>query len=428
MFTTLRNAWKIPELRKKILFTLVVLLIYRLGNCVPVPYVNVTALTTYFSTQLSNTVLGLYNAMSGSALSQATVFALGIQPYINASIIIELLCIAIPALERLAKDGGEEGKKKIQKITRYTTVGLGLLMGFAYYVMLKNYSLLSQTGFVYGLVIVLTFTAGASFLMWMGEQITEFGIGNGISIILFAGILSRVPTMVSQMVGGMRAGSLKWWMVLLVIVGILLLIVLITWVNGAERRIPVQYAKRQVGRKMYGGQSSTLPMKVNMSGVLPIIFAQSIAMIPSTIAAFCKQPKEGTFWYGFLNAIDTKSVLYMIFYFLMIIAFSYFYATIQFNPVEISNNLKKNGGFIPGFRPGNPTAAFIQKVLNKVTLFGAVYLGIVAILPLIIGKIVNVAALSIGGTSVIIVVGVALETVQALESQMLMRQYKGFLE
>ena len=220
----------------------------------------------------------------------------------------------------------------------------------------------------------------------------------------------------------------KWWAVVLVVIGILALIVLVTWVNGAERRIPVQYAKRQVGRKMYGGQASTLPMKVNMSGVLPIIFAQSIAMIPSTIAAFCKQPAEGTFWYGFLNAIDTKSVLYMVCYLLMIIGFSYFYATIQFNPIEISNNLKKNGGFIPGFRPGKPTADFIKKVLNKVTLFGAIYLGVVAILPLLIGKIVNQSSLSIGGTSVIIVVGVALETVQALESQMLMRQYKGFLE
>ena len=433
MLQTLKNAWKIPELRKKIIFTLFILLIYRVGNVIPVPYINTATLAQYFDSVLSNTILGLYNAMSGSAFSRATIFALSIQPYINASIIIQLLTIAIPALERMAKEEGEEGQKKIARITRYTTVGLGLLMGWAYYQMLVNYAssgfnIIEQQGFVPALVIILTFTAGSAFVMWLGEQITEFGIGNGISIILFAGILSRVPTMVSQMVGGMRAGSLKWWMVLLVIVGILLLIVLITWVNGAERRIPVQYAKRQVGRKMYGGQSSTLPMKVNMSGVLPIIFAQSIAMIPSTIAAFCKQPKEGTFWYGFLNAIDTKSVLYMIFYFLMIIAFSYFYATIQFNPVEISNNLKKNGGFIPGFRPGNPTAAFIQKVLNKVTLFGAVYLGIVAILPLIIGKIVNVAALSIGGTSVIIVVGVALETVQALESQMLMRQYKGFLE
>ena len=429
MLKTLRNAWGILELRKKILFTLFIILIYRLGNAVPVPYVNTTLLENYFNT-VNNTILGLWNTMSGGSFSMATIFALSIQPYINASIIIQLLTIAIPPLERLAKEGGEEGRKKLASITRYTTVGIGLVMGIAYYTLMNNQSLLTSdgTGVWPAIVIIMTFMAGSALIMWMGEQITEFGIGNGISIILFAGILSRVPTMVSQMVEGMRAGSLKWWMVLLVIVGILLLIVLITWVNGAERRIPVQYAKRQVGRKMYGGQSSTLPMKVNMSGVLPIIFAQSIAMIPSTIAAFCKQPKEGTFWYGFLNAIDTKSVLYMIFYFLMIIAFSYFYATIQFNPVEISNNLKKNGGFIPGFRPGNPTAAFIQKVLNKVTLFGAVYLGIVAILPLIIGKIVNVAALSIGGTSVIIVVGVALETVQALESQMLMRQYKGFLE
>ena len=428
MFTTLRNAWKIPELRKKILFTLVVLLIYRLGNCVPVPYVNVTALTTYFSTQLSNTVLGLYNAMSGSAFSQATVFALGIQPYINASIIIELLCIAIPALERLAKDGGEEGKKKIQKITRYTTVGLGLLMGFAYYVMLKNYSLLSETGFIYGLVIILSFTAGASFLMWMGEQIDEFGIGNGISMILFAGIISRIPTLISNMVTMLGDGSLKWYGAILIVIGMLALMAFIVFITNSERRIPVQYAKRQVGRKMYGGQASTLPMKVNMSGVLPIIFAQSIAMIIPTVAAFLPAPEKGTFAYSLVNAVDSKSVLYMIVYFLMIIAFSYFYATIQFNPIEISNNLKKNGGFIPGFRPGKPTADFIKKVLNKVTLFGAIYLGIVAILPLIIGKVVNNAALSIGGTSVIIVVGVALETVQALESQMLMRQYKGFLE
>ena len=274
--------------------------------------------------------------------------------------------------------------------------------------------------------------------MWLGEQITEFGIGNGISIILFAGILSRGPSMIRTMYQGVRNNldgvtgegifNLPVWAIPLILIGMLAIVVLIVFIQNAERRIPVQYAKRQVGRKMYGGQSSHLPMKVNMSGVLPIIFAQSIAMIPSTIAAFCKQPAEGTFWYGFLNAIDTKSVLYMIFYFLMIIAFSYFYATIQFNPVEISNNLKKNGGFIPGFRPGKPTTDFIKKVLNKVTLFGAIYLGVVAILPLLIGKIVGNSALSIGGTSVIIVVGVALETVQALESQMLMRQYKGFLE
>ena len=427
MIQTIRKAWGIPELRKKIIFTALILLIFRIGNAIPVPYVDTGLLNDYIK-QLSTTVLGLYNVMSGGAFAEATVFALGVQPYINSSIIIQLLTIAIPALERLAREGGEEGKKKIQSITRYATVAIAILQGWGYYMLMKNYGILTNTGVWAALVIIASFIAGSSFVMWMGEQITEFGIGNGISIILFAGILSRVPSMVSSMVSGLKAGTLVWWAAVLVVIGILALIVLITWVNGAERRIPVQYAKRQVGRKMYGGQASTLPMKVNMSGVLPIIFAQSIAMIPSTIAAFCKQPAEGTFWYGFLNAIDTKSVLYMIFYFLMIIGFSYFYSTIQFNPIEISNNLKKNGGFIPGFRPGKPTADFIKKVLNKVTLFGAIYLGVVAILPLLIGKIVNVSSLSIGGTSVIIVVGVALETVQALESQMLMRQYKGFLE
>ena len=427
MIQTIRKAWGIPELRKKIIFTALILLIFRIGNAIPVPYVDTGLLNDYIK-QLSTTVLGLYNVMSGGAFAEATVFALGVQPYINSSIIIQLLTIAIPALERLAREGGEEGKKKIQSTTRYATVAIAILQGWGYYMLMKNYGILTNTGVWAALVIIASFIAGSSFVMWMGEQITEFGIGNGISIILLAGILSRVPAMVSSMISGLQTGSLQWWAAVLVVIGILALIVLITWVNGAERRIPVQYAKRQVGRKMYGGQASTLPMKVNMSGVLPIIFAQSIAMIPSTIAAFCKQPEKGTFWYSFLNAIDTKSVLYMIFYFLMIIGFSYFYSTIQFNPIEISNNLKKNGGFIPGFRPGKPTADFIKKVLNKVTLFGAIYLGIVAILPLIIGKAVNNAALSIGGTSVIIVVGVALETVQALESQMLMRQYKGFLE
>ena len=427
MIQTIKKAWGIPELRKKIIFTALILLIFRIGNAIPVPYVNTELLSNYMD-QLSTTVLSLYNVMSGGAFAQATVFALGVQPYINSSIIIQLLTIAIPALERMAREGGEEGKKKIQTITRYATVAIAILQGWGYFMLMKNYGILTNTSVWAALVIIVSFIAGSSFVMWMGEQITEFGIGNGISIILFAGILSRVPSMVSSMISGLRAGTLAWWAAVLVVLGILALIVLITWVNGAERRIPVQYAKRQVGRKMYGGQASTLPMKVNMSGVLPIIFAQSIAMIPSTIAAFCKQPAEGTVMYHFLNAIDTKSVLYMVCYLLMIIGFSYFYATIQFNPIEISNNLKKNGGFIPGFRPGKPTADFIKKVLNKVTLFGAIYLGVVAILPLLIGKIVNQSSLSIGGTSVIIVVGVALETVQALESQMLMRQYKGFLE
>ena len=428
MLQTIKKSWAIPEIRKKIIFTLLMLLIFRIGNAIPVPYVDTGLLKTYLD-QLSTTVLGLYNVMSGGAFASATLFALGVQPYINSSIIIQLLTIAIPALERLAQEGGEEGKRKIQSITRYATVAIAILQGWGYYALMKhNTGILTQTGFWPALVIIVSFIAGSAFVMWMGEQITEFGVGNGISIILFAGILSRVPSMVSALYSGLVSGTMAWWAVLLILVGVLALIVLITWVNDAERRIPVQYAKRQVGRKMYGGQATSLPMKVNMSGVLPIIFAQSIAMIPSTIAAFCKTPVEGSFWAGVLKVIDAKSILYMVIYFLMIIGFSYFYSTIQFNPIEISNNLKKNGGFIPGFRPGKPTADFIKRVLNKITLFGAVYLGIVAILPLLLGRIIGQSSLAIGGTSVIIVVGVALETVQALDSQVLMRQYKGFLE
>ena len=428
MIQTIRKAWGIPELRKKIIFTALILLIFRIGNAIPVPYVDTELLRNYLD-GMSTTVLGLYNVMSGGAFAEATVFALGVQPYINSSIIIQLLTIAIPALERLAREGGEAGKKKIAAITRYATVAIALLQGFGYYMIMKNYGILMQQGIWAALVIIISFVAGSSFVMWLGEQVNEFGIGNGISIILFAGILSRVPNMVSLGMSYIAGkGSIGYLWIALLLIGMLAMVVLIVHVNGAERRIPVQYAKRQVGRKMYGGQASTLPMKVNMSGVLPVIFAQSIASLPATIAAFMKAPEEGTFAYAFLQAIDTKSVVYLIVYFLMIIAFSYFYATIQFNPVEISNNLKRNGGFIPGFRPGKPTSDFIAKVLTKVTLFGAIYLGIVAICPLIAGKLLGNSSLAIGGTSVIIVVGVALETVQALESQMLMRQYKGFLE
>ena len=426
MLQTIKKAWAIPELRKKIVFTALILLIFRIGNAIPVPYVDTGLLSTYLQ-QMSTTVLGLYNVMSGNAFATATIFALGVQPYINSSIIIQLLTVAIPALQRMAREGGEEGKKKIQSITRYATIIIAVLQGWGYYSIMKQGAILTQQGIWPALVIIVSFVAGSAFVMWLGEQITEFGVGNGISMILFAGIISRIPSAVSTGYATLRADPTKWWAILLVVVGVLALIVLIVWVNGAERRIPVQYAKRQVGRKMYGGQSSTLPMKVNMAGVLPIIFAQTIAMLPATIGAFAT-PKEGSFWEAVLNAVDTKSILYMVLYFLMIIMFSYFYSTIQFNPIEISNNLKKNGGFIPGFRPGKPTTDFIKKVLNKVTLFGAIYLGIVAILPLIIGKAAAIPALSMGGTSVIIVVGVALETVQSLESQMLMRQYKGFLE
>ena len=440
MIQTIRKAWALPELRKKIIFTLLILLIFRIGNAITVPYVDVGLLETYLD-QMGGTILGLYNVMSGGAFAQATVFALSIQPYINSSIIIQLLTVAIPALERLAKDGGEEGRKKIQSITRYTTVGIAILQAFGYYMMMRSYDLLAPgaEGIWPALVIIVTFIAGSSFVMWMGEQVTEFGIGNGISIILFAGILSRVPTMVSSLYTGVvnwanGAAStdstlvLNPALVVLLLVGILALIVFVVFISDAERRIPIQYAKRQVGRKMYGGQSSYLPMKVNMSGVLPIIFAQSIASLPVTIWTFIGTPDEGTVSRVIYDAIDTQSFVYMVVYFIMIIGFSYFYSTIQFNPVEIANNLKKQGGFIPGFRPGKPTVDFIKKVLSKITLFGAIYLGIVAICPLLLGKAVGNAYLSIGGTSVIIVVGVALETVKALEAQMLMRQYKGFLE
>lgn len=426
MFTTLRNAWKIPELRKKILFTLFVLLIYRLGACVPVPYVNVAELATYFSQQLSGTVLGLYNAMSGSAFSQATIFAIGIQPYINASIIIELLAIAIPALERLAKEGGEEGQKKIQRITRYTTVGLALLMGFAYYVMLKNYNLLNETGFLAGLVIVVTFMAGASFLMWMGEQIDQFGIGNGISMILFAGIISRIPSLISTLVSSLSSGAIKWYTAILLVIGMLLIVVFIVFITNSERRIPVQYAKRVVGRKMYGGQSTFLPIKVTMSGVMPVIFASAILSIPSTIRLFVGEPTG--FWKGFFNAFSSTGWLYSVLYLLLIVVFAYFYMTIQYNPIEMANNLRTNNGTIPGIRPGRPTAEFISKILSKITLIGAIFLAFVAILPILYSNLTGMYGLSMGGTSVIIMVGVALETVKQIESQMMMRHYKGFLD
>ena len=430
MLQTLQNAWKIPELRKKLIFTLLILLIYRLGSVIPVPYVEANTLANYFETTLSNTILGLYNAMSGSAFSRATVLALGIQPYITASIIIQLLTIAIPALERMAKDEGEAGKKKIERITRYTTVGLGLVLGWGYYTMLRNYEsqglrIITDGGVLPAIVIILAFTAGASFVMWLGEQITEHGIGNGISMILFAGIISRLPGMVGTMT------TMKWWEIILVLVGMAALIVFIVFINDAERRIPIQYAKRVVGRKVYGGQNTNLPIKVSMSGVMPVIFAQSIASILPTIFAFTNPTgkSDSGFVQWLIDVSQSSSWVYAVVYFLLIFFFSWFYSTVQYDPVEIANNLKKNGGFIPGFRPGKPTADFIQKVINKILIFGAVYLAIVALLPIIAGNLMeSVKNLAIGGTSVIIVVGVALETVKALEAQMLMRHYKGFLD
>ena len=424
MFKTLANAWKIPELRKKLMFTLIILLLYRIGSAIPVPFVNVDLMSAYYNSDLSGTILGLYNAMSGSAFSQASVLALGIQPYINASIIIQLLSVAIPALERMAKEGGEEGKKKIERITRYTTVGLGLLLGFAYYTMIKNAGILNAgiEGFWYGAVIVLAFAAGSAMVMWLGEQITAHGIGNGISMILFANIIASLPSTFKAL------SDMKWWVGSIIGAVLLLLVVFIVFINDAERRIPIQYAKRVVGRKVYGGQNTNLPIKVAMSGVMPVIFAQSIVSIPATICAFMGiNQNSGSWWYD--NLWSSNSWFYAGFYFLMIFFFSWFYSTIQYDPTEISNNLKKNGGFIPGFRPGKPTSDFIKKVISKILIFGAVYLSVVALMPIIGGNLVDgVQNLAIGGTSIIIVVGVALETVKALEAQMLMRHYKGFLD
>ena len=464
MIQTIRNAWAVPELRKKILFTIMALLIFRLGSAVPVPYIDRLALESYMEMQ-SGTILGLMSALSGSAFSMATVFALSIQPYINSSIIIQLLTVAIPALERLAKEGGEEGRKKIASITRYTTVAIALLQGFGYYSLINSYGLVdggSLNGIWVAVVIILSFTAGSAFLMWLGEQITEFGIGNGISILLFAGIVSRFPQMVMDSISGvstwnslnsgaiteetlteagmtadqaaqyiqsLKASAVAPWLIPIIVIGLLALVVLIVFIANSERRIPVQYAKRVVGRKMYGGQSTHIPMKLNMGGVMPIIFAQSIAMLPATIGAFAGWTTASEGGGGvMMRLFDTSKPFYSILYFLLIVGFSYFYATMQFNPVEVANNLKKNGGFIPGFRPGKPTADFMMRVLNKITMFGALYLSIVALAPIITGNIVGYSSLAIGGTSIIIVVGVALETVKQLEAQMLMRHYKGFLE
>ena len=453
MIQTIRNAWRVPELKKKMLFTIMALLIFRLGSAIPVPYIDGASLKQYIDSQTG--ILGLMNAMSGSAFSMATVFALSIQPYINSSIIIQLLTVAIPALERLQREGGEEGRKKIASITRYTTVAIALLQGFGYYTLVNSYGLVNGgglNGFWVGLVIVISFTAGSAFLMWLGEQITEFGIGNGISIILFAGIVSRVPQMVSDMyvgvsrwmnplseetLAGMGETQRKAYessllhpaAIPVIVIAMLALEVFIVFINNAERRLPVRYAKRVVGRKTYGGQSTHIPMKVSMSGVMPIIFAQSIASLPATIGAFAHWTVESEgFGGGLMRLFDSSRPFYSTLYFLLIVGFSYFYSTIAFNPIEVANNLKKNGGFIQGFRPGRPTAEFIMNVLNKITMFGALYLAVVALAPIITGNLIGIRSLAIGGTSVIIVVGVALETMKQLEAQMLMRHYKGFLE
>ena len=417
-----------PELRKKILYTLFIILIFRFGSCIPVPFIDTQLLAQYFEQASTNgSMLGYLDMFSGGGLSRATIFAMSITPYINASIILQLLTVAIPALERMVKDGGEEGRKKIASWTRYVGVLLGLLQGLSYYALLRNQGFLSDKGVLAAVTIIMTFTAGTALIMWMGEHITQKGIGNGISIILFAGIVSRGPSLMRTLGNLFQTGTSGIVSAILMIIIGIFIVVFIVFMSNAERRIPVQYAKRVVGRKMYGGQSTHLPIKVNASGVMPIIFASSILALPQTVSMFW-QPEAGTVGAHILNLFSQRSVVYIVLYALLILAFAYFYASIQFNPIEIANNLKKNGGFIPGFRPGKPTADFITKVLNKITMFGALYLSVIAIAPIITGNLVGYSSLAIGGTSVIIVVGVALETVKQLEAQMLMRHYKGFLE
>ncbi|MBC8546233.1 preprotein translocase subunit SecY [Clostridiaceae bacterium NSJ-31] len=436
MFSTLRNAWRVADIRKKLLYTLMILVIFRIGSAIPVPFLDPSALKEMVSSQ--GNLLGYIDILTGGAFANATIFAMSITPYITSSIVIQLLTIAIPALERLAKEG-EEGRKQINKITRYTAGGLALVQAIAYFIMLRNLGALTyNSGFAFwfsAVVIVTVFTAGASLIVWLGERIDEKGIGNGISMILFAGILSRGPSAVMRLwsyIQMANQGETQYYfLVPLVVVLFLVIIAFIVLMTNAERRIPVQYAKRVVGRKMYGGQSTHIPIKVNMSGVLPIIFASSLLSIPGTIKGFAYanatvEQMQG-FGYKLLSLFDYNNWLYAILYFILIIAFNYFYVAIQYNPIEMANNLQKNNGGIPGIRPGRPTSDFIARVISKITLIGALFLAVIAILPIGLGAITRMN-ISLGGTSILILVGVALDTMRQLESQMMMRHYKGFLE
>nr|MBQ4319937.1 preprotein translocase subunit SecY [Clostridia bacterium] len=442
MFKTLRNAWAQPELRSKLLYVLFIIVIYRIGCAIPVPFMN-PDVQEYFTQAVSGSIFEYMSLISGSAFSQAKLFALSISPYINASIIMQLLCVAIPALERMSKE--EDGRKKVTQITRFVTIAISLITSYGYYMYLKNgmgVSMLTDDGPFAAVVIIACYTAGSALIMWLGEKINDNGIGNGISIILFVNIVSSAPQMISQVgyaIANADVASIVASLIT-IIIGIAMVIFVI-FITHSERRIPVQYSKRQVGRKMYGGQSSNLPLKLNMSGVMPVIFANSILALPGTIAMLFPAPEEGTFWYGFQRLFSYQSWVYAVVFLVLIIAFSYFYIAISFNPIEVSNNLKKNGGFIPGIRPGKPTSDYITKSLNKVTLMGAFFLAGVAVLPLVINLIYSfvmkaafsvegatLGSIAFAGTSIIIVVGVALETYRELEAQMTMRHYKGFLE
>lgn len=444
MIKTLANAWKVADIRKKLLFTAFIVLVFRIGSMIPVPFLNIV---DEIDVGKGNTILTYLSLMTGSAFTYGTIFAMSITPYINSSIIMQLLAVAIPALERLQKEG-EEGRKKIASITRYVTVGLAILQSIAYFFYLRanNYLMTAADGTAFtgiaavfqAVVIITVLTAGTAVIMWLGEQITIKGIGNGISIILFAGIVSRFPTLIKQYIQYLDTGRMVYrFLVPMVFVLFIAMIVYIVFMDNAERRLPIQYAKRVVGRKMYGGQSTNIPIKVAAGGVMPIIFASSIMAFPATIVRLVSggnMPTAGLGYYilgclsaGYASAWWT-SLVYAILYALLILFFTYFYSSIQFNPIELANNMKKSGGYIPGIRPGKPTSDYIGKISSRLNLVGAFFLAIIAILPVIVGAIFNVTALQIGGTSLLIMEGVALETVRQIESQMTMRHYKGFLE
>jgi preprotein translocase subunit SecY len=433
MFQTLKNAWKITELRNKLLFTLLIIILYRVGANIPVPFINSELIENS-----ANYFVGIFdymNWLSGGALSQATLFALSVSPYITSSIIIQLLCVAIPALERWSKDG-EAGKKKINALTRYVTVGLALITSYGYMKLLDSGMgsgqsfLVEGAGFFAKLVIVACYCAGASLIMWLAEKVNEFGIGNGISMILFANIIAGIPSLVSglwAMVVGAKYLAVGIILGVVSLIITLAVIVFIVLVNDSERRIPIQYAKKVVGRKMYGGANTNLPLKVNMSGVMPIIFASSIVSIPATIGAFFPNVK----WLSWLTEhFSYDSWIYIVLYLVLIVAFAYFYIMISFNPVETANNIQNNGGAIRGVRPGKPTVEFITKILNRITLIGALFLCIIAGLPMIINAVFqgSFTGIAFGGNSLLIVIGVALETVRDLEAQITLRNYKGFLD
>lgn len=429
MLQTLRNSFKNPELRQRILFTVFIIVVFRFGSQLLAPFVDPEAMKSVIGD--GQNFFGFLNSFSGGAFGQATVFALSIQPYITASIVVQLLTIAIPALERLAKEG-ETGRKKINRITKYVTLGMSLVQSYAYYLILRGNGGLKEiyrTGwnqYFVGVIVVLTFAAGTAIVVWLGDQISEKGIGNGISIILFAGIIAGLPSSFDILLQRFQDGGANYILVPFILLIFAAMIVFIIIMTEGERRISVQYAKRMVGRKMYGGQSSFIPIKVSMSGVMPVIFASSILSLPGMIMEFAK-PTPGGFWDSLKNILSPNSIFYGILYFILIIGFNYFYVAVQYNPIEIANNIKNNNGTIPGIRPGKPTSTFISKVISKITFVGAIALGIIAVFPIIFGATTNIPV-ALGGTSIIIVVGVALETMRQLESQLMMRHHKGFLE